>query len=278
MCKECNLLSSNLSFSDVGDVLLRMRRHHAISIKAVHLAAGESMPMYEGEDEGGLLLHDATRPVLFREFVEGLVRIAHARFCVTNPDLTIRDAIRLVMEDHVRVYATQSGLHHFEEKLNEPKVRAVFATHDAVLRETFDAYRTGPDGTMYMKDWVVLCMDASPAETVISTKEALHLTAPSFHDHHHQHHHFHPEEDRDALHNRMVYCEFVEAVARLAHHLKKDQVPLQEKIKWAVENVVRTLLKVLKEGGDKKGALQGQKVLMVGEKKRVQRPARKVIL
>ena len=123
LCKDCKLLSTRLTFAEVHEIFFRMRRHHALSISAAWEGDGEKKDggvFYDGEDEGGYSLYDPFRPVLFREFVEGLVRIAYTRFCILNPEVTIKAAVKGVVDDHLRVYATQTGLDMAEDKMAEP--------------------------------------------------------------------------------------------------------------------------------------------------------------
>jgi hypothetical protein len=284
MCIESKIIDQGCT---VGEVLFKMRRHHANSIMKVQLANGKdksALPVYqeeEGENNTNSI-HNPNRPILFREFVEALVRLAHCKFCITNPEISVRDAVKAVMEDHVRVYATQPGLNMFEEKLCETKVRNVFMNNETLLKQVFDEYKTGGgDETMTKKNWLLFCMDAAAFNKInVDSKEALALASRDANGSNHHHHSGTSlfADEGAALNDKMLYSEFCEAIGRLAHFLKKDQVPLQEKIKALMESVVAPLAGVLSKGGDEKQALEGQKVIAAKVKKAGKRGARKTIL
>jgi len=110
LCQDCRLPPEQLSPAVVGRLLAAMRREHTAAVASARAAreqretlrgsggggsggdggAEAAAPAVEGgEVKTGVIappaapaedVHDPSRPLLFREFVEALVRLAHARY------------------------------------------------------------------------------------------------------------------------------------------------------------------------------------------------------
>jgi len=292
LCKDCKLLSTRMTFAEVHEIFYRMRRHHALSISAAWEGNGEKKDggvFYDGEDEAGYSLYDPFRPVLFREFVEGLVRIAYTKFCIFNPEVTIKAAIKGVVEDHLRVYATQTGLDMAEDKMAEPKVQNAIAANMPLYDSIWAKYAVsgGGSGTMMLREFVVFVTDLSSfgRKRVKNIKETLALTRPAGPSHHHRQHHQHHHDDSgvDVLDGCLVKAEFLEALVRLSADSHTEQVPLQEKIKLFVSGTLAPLMDNFEEAkaGQTKikvTGLGGQKIVTANATKNRNRPPRKVVL
>ena len=276
-----------------------MRRHHALTISAAwedketKEQEGDGVFYYDNQDEAGMGIYDSGRPILFREFVEGLVRVAFQKFCVVNQTVTLKAALKAVVEDHLRVYATQTGLNALEEKIAEPKVRACLEANAPLFDAIFKRYSEKDDSGMFIskREWLILVQDSISfgKRKALRTPEILALCAPSSPEghhrnhHHHQHHHAKHHGDlneKAALASLMVKEEFLEALCRLANDYSTDMVPLQEKIKSYVKAVLAPLMAnfVPPEGATviKVTGLAGQKVVENSKKKSLQRPPRRI--
>ena len=247
LCKDCKLINSSLTFAEIQEVFYRMRRHHALCVRASWEGDGEAEKKdgelyYDGEGEGGLSLYDPSRSVLFREFVEGLVRIAFSKYCLVNPEITVKAAIKGIVEDHLRVYATQSGLNPFEEKMRESKVQNVISSNLSLLDSVWNKYSSGgnADGrVMRLRNFVLFVNDCAcfGKKKVKNIKTALAFSQPTAH-----HHHDAMSSSEDILNTSMVKAEFFEAILRLASDSHSEQVPLQEKAKLYLNGTISPLM------------------------------------
>ncbi|GMI40686.1 hypothetical protein TrCOL_g11824 [Triparma columacea] len=295
LCKDCKLLSTRLTFAEVHEIFFRMRRHHALSISAAWEGDGKKKDggvFYDGEDEGGYSLYDPFRPVLFREFVEGIVRIAYTKYCILNPEVTIKTAIEGVVEDHLRVYATQTGLDIAEDKMAEPKVQNAISANMPLFETIWAKYAVAGrgSGVMLLREFVLFATDCSSfgKRRSKNVKEILSLTRPaeaSHHNHHHYHHHHEDENgpNTDVLDSCLVKAEFLEALVRLSADSNKEQVPLQEKVKLYVTGTLAPLMDNFEDAkpGQNKikvTGLGGQKLVTAHMTKARNKPPRKVVL
>ena len=290
LCKDCKLLSTRLTFAEVHEIFFRMRRHHALSISAAWKGDGEKKEgggFYDGEDEAGFSLYDPFRPVLFREFVEGLVRIAYTKFCLFNPEVTIKVAIKGVVEDHVRVYATQSGLDMAEEKMAEPKVQNAMLANMPVFESIWTKYavKKGSEGVMLLREFVLFVTDCSSfgRKRTKNIKDTVSFIRPAPLFHHNHHHHHDDNASADSLDAFLVKAEFLEALIRLAADSHTDQVPLQEKIKLYVAGTLSPLMDNFEDAKPgqtkiKVTGLKGQKIVAANVTKFRNRPPRRSVL
>ncbi|GMH67765.1 hypothetical protein TrLO_g14698 [Triparma laevis f. longispina] len=297
LCKECKLLDSSLTFSTVNQIFYRMRRHHALAITSAwedkETKQDDSGAVYYADqDENGLGVNDSMRPLLFREFVEGLTRLAFHKYCVINKSVTVKSALRHVVEDHIRVYATQTGLNAFEDKMVEGKVKAAIDGNAGVLNAVFEKYAKGwEDGVMSKREFLIFVNDTSGFgnKKAYKSEEIMKFTEPSNVEHHHHHHHGgHPGvegglDDGAVFDSFMLKAEFLEALCRLANAYNTGMVPLQEKLKTYFVGVLGPLMDnfVEAKAGETKikvTGLEGQKVVEKDVKKQQQRPPRKILM
>ena len=238
-----------LSFADVCDILYRMRRYRALKVLArQNTAPGGALCYVEPPSS-----YDSHRPILFREFVEGLVRVAHTLYCRNGGGgPALREAVTSLLEGQVLPSAS-SGVSTPgpEQKERSPLldagIRACLSSppvSDALLA----AFGKSCDGGASSSSPQIACVMSpaafdSFAAACSSASEGLLL----------------PQQVYEGLPraNRFVFPEFCEAVARMAVSMdapaaaaldgaaaaaakgaKAPEVSAQDKIKSFVENVM----------------------------------------
>ncbi|GMH84322.1 hypothetical protein TrVE_jg5930 [Triparma verrucosa] len=294
LCKECKLLDNSITFAMVNQIFYRMRRHHALYISSAwedkETKQDDSGAVYYADqDENGMGVNNLERPLLFREFVEGLTRVAYHKYCIINKSVTVKTALRRVVEDHIRVYATQTGLNAFEDKMTEPKVKLGLTSNAGLLSAVFEKYaKKAEDGVMSKREFLIFVADAScfGNKKSYSPEEVMAFCEPSKPEHHHHHHaQFGVEnglDDGAIFENLMLKAEFLEAVCRLANAYNTNMVPLQEKLKTYFVGVLGPLMDNFKQAGVGETkifvtGLEGQKVVDKDIKKGLQRPPRRIL-
>ena len=228
-------------------------------------------------------VYDGERPILFREWVEGLVRVAHAKFVLVGAE-NIGNAVKNLMDDHIRLYATQTGLNPFEEKLREPKVKAIFEKHSSLVGDIFKLY-AGESVSLSLKNLYAMCADCSNFGSckLLSVDEVKLIVGETVDSNSNGHGHSHGRGRTHSSSKSMivqssskigdgsiVYEEFEEALVRLANLYVGEQKPLTEKLNRLVDNVLQPLMaEVEAEKKKKKGG---------GEHTETQKQEKKVVI
>jgi hypothetical protein len=129
-------------------------------------------------------VYDLSRPILFHDFVEMLVRIAHRLIGVgrannnnsngndsgndndndNDNNNDISEAVKRLMEEYVRPHALQAREENiYEGKLLEENIQSIFLEKQNVLTEILATYRGavghGLDGYITLKEWVYFVKD-----------------------------------------------------------------------------------------------------------------------
>eukprot|EP00753_Platysulcus_tardus_P022700 PLAT9916.1.p1 GENE.PLAT9916.1~~PLAT9916.1.p1 ORF type:complete len:705 (+),score=376.39 PLAT9916.1:52-2166(+) len=170
-------------------------------------------------DSDKLDLHDSSRPILLRQFVEVLVRLSHAKYMEEEDTLAARVARLLAAVKERAMKADDSD--HFRITWLQPEVRGRVAELRSELRPVFAAYSradrsleaAGHDTTMNVREFMILLRDTGVIGETLSLRSAMQVFRGS------------NEEDQygyDDVDSEMIFEEFLEGLARIAAHRSPD--------------------------------------------------------
>jgi len=258
MCAECRITDqATLSFATVAEIFYRMRRTHALHVASAW-EEGQGTPLVYDEvlHEGKKSKFDLTRNLLFREFVEGLVRIAYHKFVNIGGKVSIGEAVNFLMEDHLRVFATQTGLNPFEERLRESKVAQSLEKNSPLLNDLWLVYASEGGDFMKMSSFAAFCADCSNFGNCkgFSLDEIKSIVGDSIVGGGRRNHgqHLVVQSLEEAGDGRLLYEEFLEAVVRMSNLVFVEQKPLSDKTNRLCVNIISELLNEIKKVDDEK--------------------------
>jgi hypothetical protein len=265
MMKDCMVLESGLQWADVCDLMMGMRRHHQLHIvsgweTADHKLNERSNVYYdEGKEKKGVYASD--RVILFREFIEGLVRIAHFKFCISSAGTTLRDAVKSLVEDYVRTHAMQE----VDDKIGDRKVVALVKSEAPIVGKLFKSYCVGGSDTLSARGLEAFYRDV---KSIIGDEKKKKLTAAEIKAF---------TGMRGSAGGRLTSIEFGEALLRVATELGGSK-PLVEKFRAFVSDVLKPLVKTLdqEEGGKELWTMEGQASVKASGVRVLQVPPRRM--
>jgi len=243
---DCTLGSFDISLTAVYRMASAMRaQHHGVIARATLLrtrAAKETpstVPLPEVSDVvsvdlGETDIFDASTPLLFREFVELLCRIAVAAYSNHTPRLSLAEAFKQLMTQAIQNNHSKPTVKgSFEEMICTQETKAVLQKHGKPLQEAFAVFASR-DGRLSLGNFLRLIETAGMAKTVaedglgLSQTDALRVLVVGGEEN--------PlASDPTLLEADMVWDEFLEALAHLSLHLK----PAESKFIDSNEDIVQ---------------------------------------
>jgi hypothetical protein len=265
-CKDAKFPTKSMPIASIDRILQVMRRQQMTEVEIAkekrRLAeCGETFTRSEAEPIRRKMsnmvvavqpdLHDPDKPILFREFLEAIVRIADSRFAaeVDENALPLKLAARVqkllleliipevyneVMDSsktRKELTERQKEAEAMQKKLSDKKVVAVFDEYNVRLNKVFFTYAKSDkgafevqqnDSTMNVREYLTMLRDCSVVdETTICEAKELFIRS-NFEDR------AGDMDDDDNLETELIYSEFKEAIVRLSDWFIKDPVPEPE--------------------------------------------------
>jgi hypothetical protein len=261
-CKDAKFPTKSMPLASVDRILQVMRRQQLTEVELAkekrRLAeSGETFTRSEAEPIRRKMsnmvvsiqpdLHDPDKPILFREFLEAIVRIADSRFSAEadkndQPLLLSTRVQKLLLELIIpEVYngimdssKSQEGMSErqkdaeaMQKKLGDKKVIAVFDEFNVPLNKVFFTYAKSDkgafevqqnDSTMNVREYLTMLRDCAVVDetTICEAKELFIRT--NYEDR------AGDMDDDDNLETELIFSEFKEAIIRLADWFVKDPV------------------------------------------------------
>jgi len=169
--------------------------------------------------------------------------------------VTIGEAVNYLMEDHLRAYATQTGMNPSEERLRETKVHQCLEKNNGVISGAFEAYSEGP--FLKMSSFVAFCSDCGKfGGKDLSLEEIRAIVGESHHHrwkpgHAHHGHNMIVQNATEIGDGVMLFEEFCDAIVRMSNTVYNEQKPLSDKTNRVCANILTPLLKALGEEEEK---------------------------
>lgn len=202
------------------------------------------MPQKTARGDGA---HDPKRPILFREFLESLVRIAEQKYTEGLLQRRVQSLLALVKK-----HAMQEATDPFRRLLVSPEIREIITKFDPFLRVVFGVYcakvrlaggelhrrllmccvsaeqdrstrhAREADKSINVREFLLLLKDAGVINTTFKIGHVMKIFLKA---------NYEVEDDLDMmagleddhpvdnLDSEMVYAEFIEGIARVAHQV-----------------------------------------------------------
>jgi len=267
-CKDCKLPSPRLPIAVINRIFQVIKRAHLTEVELVkqkrRMNASGAAPLSKksmmdvqrrkmsnaGETLAGDM-HDPERPILYREFMEAVVRIADAKFIdevdvnlekrtlawkvLTMFTENVKENTEAVMKQKGNNNATPADI--FGHKLFDPTVMHVFETHKAPLNKIFFTYAKADkntfnsganDSTMNVREYLIMLRDCGVISPEFSIKQARLIFEQANYGAEAD------ENDADNLETEVIFSEFKEAIARIADVIGPEESTLHDKIEYVI--------------------------------------------
>mmetsp|Transcript_27808 Transcript_27808/g.46528 ORF Transcript_27808/g.46528 Transcript_27808/m.46528 type:complete len:668 (+) Transcript_27808:232-2235(+) len=210
-----------------------------LSIAKINVLLGEAVRGDEGKESLSLGPHNPETPMLFREFVEACVRIAHSLY----HDLTsLERRVHHLVNNNILPFVSKTEVVPFVAEMEGPEVQAVIEQNDTALRKLYNhatCTHTTPhssiNDSLTCREFVGFMQGLGVAGTaLLSLSECLLAAQEGVFPHDRLERHDEREGlesgmDYHALDAELIYFEFLESVARCA-------VKFYDKMKALPEN------------------------------------------
>ncbi len=147
------MLTLAMPLATVNRILFRMRRN---------AATNELLSLANASEAA---VHNPAAPILYREFVEGLVRIASERYRNADPKPSLPDSVLRMWTECVKENAMKDRENAFDAAFYSLEMTAVMDEHHHDLNKAFTTYAAGEGGgsdfTMTVREYIRLLRDCA---------------------------------------------------------------------------------------------------------------------
>jgi len=261
-CKDCKLPTPTLPLADINRIFQKIQRAHDTEVELAKqkrrmkesgaaLQAKDAMaePIRRKMSNANQTLdgdlHDPDRPILYRVFMEAIVRIADARF-IDEVDVNLEKRnlawkVLTMFNENVKentelVMKKGGGSDNFSHKMMDPTVVHALDAYKGALNKIFftyckadkNSFSTGNnDSTMNVREYLVMLRDCG----LITPEFSIHKARSIFLGANYE---TEDENDADNLETEVIFSEFKEAIARIAEAIGPADQTLHGKIEHVV--------------------------------------------
>jgi len=267
-CKDCKLPTPSLPIADINRIFQKIQRAHLTEVEVAKQKrqikeSGETAIKEQLVDpirrkmsntnvtlEGDM--HDPDRPILYREFMESVVRIADVKF-MDEVDVNLEKrnlAWKVLTMFHENVKentamvmkgGNNTNADNFSHKLFDPTVLHVFESFKAPLSKIFTTHAqddknslsiSSNDSTMSVREYLLMLrhFDMITPEFTLRDARSIFVAANYVGED--------VEEDADNLESEMIFSEFKGAIARIANVIGPAEATLHDKIEYVIQDLL----------------------------------------
>ena len=225
MVCDCDLISNTISLARIDRMLLATRQQHKKALTAAQVASGRIGPASQSHRlNENIEIHDEKNIVLYREFVELLVRIAHATAIESESSKSLAEGIITLYLDHLRgVLASGKEVDEWEKQSSSLEMTSVWTKYQNSLKNLFTTYGTRsqstgyPDTTLSLHSFLRILKSLKLVDEELSIESALESVGTD-------------SSDWTELDTEMIFMEFQTALTKIANIRVPQILPLHIKV------------------------------------------------
>lgn len=237
-CSDCSLLNGSINISAVNRMFLAMRKQQ---FKALDAAKIENSIQFDPlviaplGDHESKDLHDGGRVVLFREFVELIIRLVHAYTLMKSAPKELSVELSMLFEEKIKDFTSNEPATEFQRELYSTDVSTTLVKYSKPLLKLYHQFARDKrsthlehysDITLSVRGLLLLLKSCGALTDEFTSTNVLNAIFESYDDNGEATSLANPF----CLDTSLVFVEFQQAIAKIADHRIERTLPLQIKI------------------------------------------------